>query len=155
MQSFYHNIPSFSGIGQQAGGQYAAQILEAGDDYIVFDLTNAYPREANLRRFTRRASMVNGVITLTDTVQLTEEGDASFTLMCSGRPVLKDDCVTAGGLDAEYDASLSPEVEEIPLTGTGLERDWSRDALFRVRLNSGRFTERSFIMTIGLHRESR
>ena len=51
------------------------------------------------------------------------------------------------GVTASFDESLTPSVDEVPLEDK-LQREWSTDALARVRLSSGEFREKTFVLRV-------
>ena len=140
MQSLYHNLPSFGGIGQHQGENFASknEIYDAGNRSLTLDLTNAYETDCGLVSYVRRGSLNNGVITLNESVKLDGDRDIDFIFvthrepkLLSGRRIsLAENCVL------EYDDGLVAEIEEFDPVGLNAEIAWGTEKMYRIHLKA-------------------
>ncbi len=135
MQSAWHNLPSFEGIMQKAGADYAARdvTVDLGEEIstIEMDIAGAYPQEAGVSRYWRRVRLVKGRhVEITDR----HEGSrpAELSLMLSKKPV-----VSANRIILDADAAITVSgggairVEDIPISDPRLRLAWP-GRLYRV-----------------------
>lgn len=68
MQSAYHNLPSINGINQKEGLQYRASNVKVNKSKRTFsvDISNAYPEEAKVNKWTRTYKLGNNVLGIKD-----------------------------------------------------------------------------------------
>ena len=142
MRSEYHNLPSFNGVSQNNGRTFEATNCEYDESNgsLKLDLTSAYPEEAKLESYTRRAVLENGEITVTDNFILKDEGNAVFNLITRTKP----QNVTDIGFEIEnrsviFDKSLCFNVEEIDCTAVETKRLpilWDTEKLWRITLST-------------------
>ena len=77
MQSAWHNLPTFDGVQQLPGAEYAAREVSPDKNSITGELAGAYPPIPGLGTYRRRVSVREQGITLRDetdypgTVELT------------------------------------------------------------------------------------
>ena len=140
MRSEYHNLPTFNGILQKNGRSFEARNYnyDAQSGALELDATAAYPQDAGLESYTRRAENKDGKISITDKFTLKDNGCAVFNLICESYPQkLSDGIFTIRGREVSYDPSLKFGVEEIPCDSTetrSLPKAWRTDKLWRVTL---------------------
>lgn len=135
MQSAYHNLPTFEGIGQQDGEQFAAREVDVqlNEDSatIEMDLAGAYPTQAGVRSYRRRVHLQKGGdVTITDRY----DGDraAILSLMLAVEPVIEENRIVLPGLaDLAPEGAGAPTVETIPISDARLRKAWP-DRLYRV-----------------------
>lgn len=142
MRSEYHNLPSFNGICQQNGRAFEAKNYKYNETSgaLEIDLTAAYPEEAELESYVRKAALENGEITVTDRFVLKKDGTVSFNLITRVYP----ENITKYGFTIEnkavrFDRQLDMSVEEILCNSVELKRlpsAWSTEKLWRIRLSS-------------------
>ncbi|MGN1409346.1 MAG: heparinase II/III family protein [Eubacteriales bacterium] len=150
MRSLYHNLPEINGTEQHAG-DYHAEVVSFDGSSIALELKDAYPAEAGIRSYIRVAKLTSCGAEITDRIALAAEGEAVFTLMTTEKPeeagenrfVLPD-----AGCSAEYDEGLTLTLDSVPLTDPKLHREWKVDALSRILLSSGKFTEKTFALRV-------
>jgi hypothetical protein len=149
MCSDYHNTATFQDCAQPAGGQARAEhpVYDPADGSLSLELSHAYPAEAGLSSYTRRASLSENQILLTDTVVFAEAGEngngsgsgkVMFSYLCDKCPEEQGEgYFILHGYRISYDPALTyaaealsrddPETCDIPET-------WDTDALWRVTL---------------------
>jgi len=142
MQSGWHNTLKLNGCDQLAGREYAAEDVCYSDDGRVMEFTMemsaAYGREAALLSAKRsfRFDRAENAVVLTDRVETAQAlcaHEAHFLL--ADAPLLTPGQVAVNGLAIEYDAEqFDAFVEEKKFSDPKLERAWSRDGLYRLRL---------------------
>ncbi len=138
MQSSFHNLPEINGIQQKAGECYRAKnaVFDREKQTFSLELSDAYPKEALLDSFVRTAALSDKTVTVCDEVSLKEKGKIAFNIMLADKPEEKSGAqlALAAGRTLRFSPSLDVKTEEIPLTDSGLKRDWERDSLYRVIL---------------------
>ena len=70
IQSLYHNLPAFDGIGQHQGEQFRSknEIYDEKSRSLTLDLTDAYESECGLLSYVRRGSLTDGVVSLNESI---------------------------------------------------------------------------------------
>lgn len=150
MQSAYHNLPTVNGLMQQDGENYcAAEVSCHMSDTLcelTMDISGAYPKEAGLSRYLRRAALLKDKeIMIHDrfafaAAKAGESGSPSviLSLMTYEKPVPQPSgngigfqIGTLGTVTAEY-AELA-EIQEIPVTDPRLQTAWKHN-LYRILL---------------------
>lgn len=135
MQSAYHNLPTFGGVMQCEGAQYAARdVTSAFSDSqarIAMDVAGAYPLEAGLRSYRRSVVLNRGQgVEICDSY----DGDlpATLSLMMVAEPVLTADGLRLAGLaDIRFEGALLPVIEPIFISDPRLRQSWP-ERLYRV-----------------------
>lgn len=128
MQSAFHNLPTFGGVMQRDGADFAARdmqakfFLEWAD--ISLDLAPAYPPEAGLRSYRRTATLNRG-----HSVEITDihDGDlpATLSLMLREEPVVEGGTVHVGDLGfIEVEGGRDIQVEAIEINDPRLNISW-------------------------------
>ena len=147
MQSGYHNLPSFDGVDQRNGAQYHSEDERfcEQDCSMDMELKNAYPKEAGIISYRRRASLSGGCITLTDEVKLEKPTDVVFHLMLRNEPVKTEE-----GYALDMGRTLIPPegaeitVERVSSDNYNPKSNWGVDCLYRVciaiRTKEGKYT---------------
>jgi hypothetical protein len=155
MQSAFHSLlPSFDGVMQQAGLEYAARdVSHSADDagaVMSLDIAAAYPADGRPVSWQRTVSLRRGrEVTVTDRYELSRPA-AEITLGIltpsevkvrgSGRiafsaSALPDDRSSAPGVLAFEGAPFEVSVQEVPISDARLAPIWGgrlRRVLFRV-----------------------
>lgn len=135
MQSLYHNVPCIQGVAQHNGLDYRAADVRFNEKTMTFslDLAPAYPKEANVDRWTRSLSLKGSTVTLTDRYSLsalTPNAPNTLHFMLwkepdTTRPGVVRLSPDTGSAEIKYDAKrLSCSVEPVPLTDPRLSRVW-------------------------------
>lgn len=141
MQSQYHNLPTINGIQQGAGAKYRATDVsyELGEKncFICMDIAPAYPKEARITSYVRKAMLVKGEkICITDKFRFMEGNNHKVLLsfMTYEKPVIQDqDClenykIQIGSLGTlTLTGITSVQIEEIPVTDSRLQIAWKHE----------------------------
>lgn len=72
MQSDFHNLPQINGYSQKEGRQYKARSVKAEQQKNSFslDIANAYPHEANIKKWIRNYRVGKSVVHISDKFEL-------------------------------------------------------------------------------------
>ena len=137
MQSHWHNLPDFGGIGQQAGAEFAARDVSVslGSDMslIEMDIAGAYPKAAGVRRYTRAVRLDKGKgVEIAD--RFDGDRDAELSLMVLEEPQVSGQRIVLGDL-AEIDVTGAGaiRVEPVEITDPRLREAWPA-RLYRLRV---------------------
>jgi hypothetical protein len=140
MQSLYHNLPSFDGVGQHQGRRYESrdEIYDERARRLTLDLTAAYEEECGLVSYVRSGSLRGGVVTVTESIRLDSERLVDFVLVTHREPTLLDGArvALAEGCVLEYDERLSAEVEAFDPVGMNTVRAWGTEKLYRLHFTA-------------------
>ena len=135
MQSAFHNLPTFAGVGQSAGAAFAARdvAVDLGDEVaeISMDIAGAYPDEAEVARYRRSVRLVKGV-----SVEIADHLDgarpAELSLMLSEEPRLSAGRIAVGDLgEITLTGAGEPSIETIAIDDARLRWAWP-ERIFRV-----------------------
>ena len=140
MQSLYHNLAAFDGVGQVAGAQYASvdEVYDEAGRSLTLDITKAYAEECGLISYKRCGSLNNGVVTVTDTVKLDSEKTVDFIFVTHREPKAASEgkIMLAEGCALEYDKALSVEIEAFDPVGMDTLKAWGTEKLYRIHLSA-------------------
>lgn len=128
MQSAFHNLPTFGGVMQSPGPEFAARDFVAefseGKAEISFDIAGAYPAAATVAHYRRRVRLLRG-----SHVEIIDdhrgEIDAVLSLMVAEKPQ-----ITPGGFNfadlgkVDCDGEGDPAIETISIDDTRLRQSW-------------------------------
>ncbi len=135
MQSAFHNLPSFEGIGQMAGADFAARdvAVSLGDDVseVTMEIAGAYPAEAGVSSYRRRVRLIKGTrVEIVDTYHGSRPPELS--LMFADRPTVSDGQISVeGGETIAVSGAGTMRVEDIAVTDEWLLWTWP-ECLYRV-----------------------
>ncbi|AQS64419.1 hypothetical protein AGRHK599_LOCUS3789 [Rhizobium rhizogenes] len=126
MQSAFHNLPTFGGVMQGAGAEFAAR--DFGAEFsekqaeIAFDIAGAYPPEAGIEHYRRRIRLLRGSrVEITDDYQ--GERSAVLSLMVAEKPVVTPGSLIFAGLgEVACEGAGEPAIEAIPIDDTRLRQ---------------------------------
>ena len=144
MQSRYHNLPTVNGVMQQDGEQFKAcdvsHLLSDSLCEIEMDIAPAYPPEAGLTYYRRKASLIKGEeIVITDSFAFAPDArghEVILSFMTYEKPVLtetadsgdKDLTFSIGELGSlQMDGGSLVEIEAIPITDARLQTAWEHE----------------------------
>ena len=139
MRGSYHNVANIGGVEEQPGGQFRAETLSYEEDTgrLTLELKNAYPAEAGIVSYKRSAVLSDGKVTVTDDFALTEEKEIALHYITVDKPEFAGNEIRfASGHTAVFDAALTPSLDEIPLNNGKIGREWKRESLWRITLQS-------------------
>jgi hypothetical protein len=87
--SAFHGVPEVDGVAQRPGREYAATVVEVGDDHVTFDLAGAYP--SGVVRWWRTIVAAGGQVELRDAWDLDHDPrDVVLRLLLTGPPEVLD-----------------------------------------------------------------
>ena len=139
MQSLYHNLPSFDGVGQLAGGAYASknEVYDEAGRSLTLDITDAYAPECGVTSYVRRGSLKDGIVTVSESVRLDGEKLVDFVFVTHREPEIKKNGKIAltEGCVLEYDAAFNAEVEAFDPVGMDTVKAWGTEKLYRIHLS--------------------
>ena len=147
MRSLYHNLPAINGKEQLPGGKYRAEILSCENGRMVMELKDAYPGDSGLKSYIRTFSIDGGGFVCDDKFEFEGEGEIEFSLICAENPEISGNKAKTAGAEAMIDESLTIETDIIPLESK-LSSEWSSDHLTRIRMRSGKFGCRNFVLVV-------
>ncbi len=154
MCSDYHNTVTVNNCMQLASKDACAKdvVYDEATGKLSMNLTDVYPKEANLASYVRSAVLTEGTVTLTDTVAFDGEGVADFHFMTAEPPTdVQKGSLRLRGCTVTFAEDLTVEVEECDHTLPETERipqSWDTDALYRITLHAAPFTCRTFTLTV-------
>lgn len=137
MQSQWHNLPDFGGVGQQAGPQFAARdvavSLGSAASSIEMDIAGAYPEAAGVARYTRTVRLDKGTgVEIADSFE--GNRDAELSLMVLERPNVSGQQIVLGDLATiDVTGAGAIRVEEIDIADPRLRQAWPA-RLYRMRI---------------------
>lgn len=135
MRSLYHSTVTPSGV-EQLPGKNSASSDEYFDEQsrsAWMQLKTAYPPEAGLVDLTRRVTLSDGVVTVSDTVVFEKESEVDIHFLTYEAPSENTDgsLSLVGGVTLRYPNTLSYRLEEIPIgDDKKLKGTWGRDFLY-------------------------
>ena len=140
MQSLYHNLPSFNGIGQMQGECFASknEIYNKDERSLSLELADAWVKECGITSFTRKGCLMDGVVTLVDNISLESEQIIDFVFLTHIKPevISQGKIALNKGCVLNYDASLTPEIEEFIPEGMETTGSWGTEYLYRIHLRT-------------------
>lgn len=124
MQSAYHNLPTVNGVMQKDGREYSAKNVKTGDNCFECDISGAYPEEADLKQWIRKAEIdENGIIIEDDFTLNSPTDNVEISVMTHAEPIIGENIVVGEAtlsyngdvwnvkkekITIEYDAKLTP-----------------------------------------------
>ena len=142
-----HNVPLIGGMEQCFGRQHAAHSVQADERGAKMDIAAAYPQEAGVRTLQRELTLCEGGLTLCDSVSLEREAGVTWVLMLRHEPALSEGCVKTGALTIRYDAALSAQAQEMPVTDERMAKNFP-GSLWRLTLSAPPAAEHTCLLTI-------
>ena len=142
--SDFHSLPTFDGVIQKTGRQYVStnEEFSAESKSFSLQLKEAYPEEAGLVSYVRRAEINDGKFTLTDDVRLDGKRDITFYFTSPTEPEINGDSFIMNGgarLSCNVPATLSIEAHETAFAGCKTWGPVIYRACFKVNSDGGKF----------------
>ncbi len=138
MQSNYHNLPTFDGIGEMQGGIYASknEVFDEASASFCVDIEGAYPDTAGVVKYTRRGALDGARIILDEDITLDKERKICFHFMTHEQPTFtRGRIALPAGRTLIYDSDvLECHIEEFLAEGLDAEREWGSAKLWRIHL---------------------
>ncbi|WP_454686938.1 heparinase II/III domain-containing protein [Agrobacterium leguminum] len=128
MQSAFHNLPTFGGVMQAAGAEFAARdfVTEFSEEQaeVSFDIAGAYPALARVEHYRRRVRLLRGShVEVFDDYQGGQE--AVLSLMAAEKPaVMPDRLIFAGLGEIACEGAGEPAIEAITINDARLRQSW-------------------------------
>ena len=134
MQSSWHNLPTFEGIQQLPGAEYAARNVLTTEESITGELAGAYPHIPGLTTYRRCVSVSEQGITLRDETDY--PGTVELTLLTEQKPVPTADGFAVGTLGGiRFDPEqVKAEITPVPITDPRLRTAWP-ETLYKITLH--------------------
>ena len=142
MQSGYHNLPSFDGVDQHNGRQYAAkdQVIDEESRTLCADITDAYLPEAGIEHYKRSVSLGDGCVTVKESFAYKTEGKhlTDFHFMSHVEPLIESEgrIKLNQGMVLTYPDTLTAEIEAVEPKGLNAKGAWGTDTLWRIHLRT-------------------
>ena len=146
MRSEYHNTAVINGYGQLQGKAYCAKdyIYDEAARSLSFDIAEAYPSEADVVSYVRKASFGADRVTVNDTVKLKSEGEVGLVLMTLIKPQFCDGSINLGDISVIYSDNLTAELDDdfdMCCEDDTIRKFWGGADMYRVVLTSKKLTE--------------
>ena len=139
MQSLYHNLPAFGGVGQHQGKAFASknEVYDADARTLTLDLTDAYEAECGVVSYVRCGTLNGGVVTMTEQIKLDAEKEIDFIFVTHREPRRLEGAKIslAEKCDLVYDPRLACEIEAFDPVGMDTVKAWGSEKLYRIHLS--------------------
>ncbi len=134
MQSAWHNLPTFDGIQQLPGAEYAARDVQTSPDSITGELAGAYPPIDGLTTYRRSVRVSESGITLQDATDW--PGTVELTLLTEQQPTPAPDGLAAGTLGGiRFDPQAAKaDVTPVSVTDPRLRTAWP-ETIYKITLH--------------------
>lgn len=151
MRSLYHSTITPLGMEQLPGVEYASseEVFDEVGRTVSMNIKNAYPAGSGILNLTRKVTLADGTVTLTDTVAYAEEGALDIHFLTPDAPTVNPDgtLTLPSGVTLAYPDTLTYRLEPIDITiDKNLSAGWKREALymmhFEANVKEGAFTFR-------------
>ena len=160
MQSQYHNCPQVNGFNQKDGKEYVADLVmighskhgkeKIGNNYLL-NLTDAYPKEAQIEDYMRDVELKGEEIKITDVYTLKKYIESTrLYFMTTIKPELKKEKIILGNHTLSYqDKVVTASIEDCSeLLDNHLKGMWG-DSLYRIVLTTKKKEKkREIVLTI-------
>ena len=140
MQSAYHNLPTVNNVMQRNGEKYRATNVETflSDNIsdIRMDIASAYPKEANLKSYTRHVSLYkNKQLVIEDEISFVK-GDLDnnsyfLSFMTYEKPCIHGNSVSIGNANLQIIGRCLISYETIAINDARLKWAWKHD-IYRI-----------------------
>jgi len=140
-QSYYHNLPTFGGIGQHQGAEYCStdeEYCDTDTPSYSFELKNAYLKEAGIVSYRRKAELSGATVNVYESFTLDEAKEVDFRLLCPKEPAVLDDGRIAlpEGMCLRYDTEAFVfSYEKVQLEDSAMLNRW-KDGVFQLHFKT-------------------
>jgi len=133
MQSAWHNLPTFDGVQQLPGAEYAARDISTTENSISAELAGAYPPIEGLHSYRRTVSVSEQGVSLQDETDY--PGTVELTLLTEQQPVSNPDGFAVGALGGiRFDPqAVNAAVTPVPITDSRLRTAWP-ETIYKITL---------------------
>ena len=134
MQSAWHNLPTFEGVQQLPGTEYAAQDVHTTETSITGELAGAFPPIAGLTTYRRTVQLNENGLTLLDETDW--NGTVELTLLTEQQPTKTESGFAVGSLGGIRfaPAKTKAEVTPVPITDPRLRTAWP-ETIYKITLH--------------------
>lgn len=134
MQSAWHNLPTFGGVQQLPGAEYAARDVHTTENCISGELAGAYPPIDGLTTYHRTASVSENGVKISDSTDW--PGSVELTLLTEQKPMPAPDGFAVGTLGGiRFDPeTVRAEVTPVPITDPRLRTAWP-ETIYKITLH--------------------
>ena len=155
MQSNYHNVAMFDGVGQRNGAEYAARdvVYNPEERRLYLELAGAYPKELGVISYQRFAALDEGFVAVHDEFKLECEREIDLVFLTHRMPEILSDSEVGlvGGHKLEYYGvayadgencdpraarDFTAEIEEFDPVGMDTVRMWGTEKLWRIHIKA-------------------
>lgn len=147
MQSEYHNLPTFGGIGQRDGAEFASRDEKFNEEAhsVEMELSGAYPEDAGVVEYKRSLALCGSEVDICDVFTLNSAKEVEFRFLTTEKPSLIENgkvCLPTGR-ELVFDPSLEFEAVRVVTESYDPKKLFDTDALWQIRLktttNGGKF----------------
>ena len=133
MQSAWHNLPTFNGVQQLPGAEYAARDITVTEESIAAELAGAYPSIEGLKTYRRTLRLEENGIVLRDETDW--PGTVELTLLTEQKPEPAANGVSVGTLGRIcFDPDqVKAVVTPVPVTDPRLRTAWP-ETIYKISL---------------------
>ena len=155
MQSNYHNVAMFDGVGQRNGIEYTARdvVYNPEERRLYLELAGAYPKELGVISYQRFAALDEDFVTVHDEFKLECEREIDLVFLTHRRPEILSDSEVglvdghkieyygvayADGENCDPRAArdFTAEIEEFDPVGMDTVRMWGTEKLWRIHIKA-------------------
>ncbi|MFA5447580.1 MAG: heparinase II/III family protein [Sphaerochaeta sp.] len=122
MQSHYHNVVNFPPYGQEAGAEYAAEILSLSDSFIDLELSKAYDGAAKVTSYRRSVTIEDGRVVVHERIDARHS--PVLSLMSVDQPKDEDSALRFDGWSIVFDRSCTVTIEAMVIEDARLRQAW-------------------------------
>ncbi len=140
MQSHYHNLPAFDGMGELQGKNHCStrEIYDEATGTLTLGLEEAYDEAAGVISYTRSGSLSGATVTVEERIALDREREIDFRLMThrapkeieAGRLLLAEDILLV------YDTALEYTLEAFTPDNQDTMKRWGTPELYRMHFKA-------------------
>ena len=128
MQSLYHNVVNFNGIGQKEGKAFHASDVVSTPEGITMKLAHAYP-EGTVGSYRRDIGFSEHLITFTERIE--NGNNPVLSLIVMDKPEIAGSAVFCGTWRLRFDGAKDIKAETLDITDARLRIAWP-DKLYRL-----------------------
>jgi hypothetical protein len=147
MQSEYHNLPTFGGIGQRDGAEFSSRDEKFNEEThsVEMELSGAYPEDAGVVEYKRSLSLCGSDVDICDAFTLNSAKEVEFRFLTTEKPSLIESGKLSlpAGRSLVYDPTLTFEAVKLVTESYDPKKLFDTDALWQIRLktttNGGKF----------------
>jgi hypothetical protein len=140
MQSEYHNLPTFGGIGQKDGAEFKSrdEKFDAEAMTVTMELSGAYPKDAGVIRYTRSLALCGSEVCVSDSFTLKDTEYVEFRFLTTEKPLMKENgkLTLPAGRTLLYAPSLKFEAVKVETESYDPKKLFDTEALWQIRLKT-------------------